>query len=213
MGNRFPICALVESRMHELGLRRSEFARRLGYKNIEKAMKRIDGFIRGNIQHPSAPIILTGLSVALELDQGIIDQAMRATAAIIAEAEQQAGSERRAAFRPCAWLVGTKSRPTQITIYGLTGGAERWLKITLNTACSPASYARQALAVARNTPVLAFHGKTVGFIVNYDPDHAIQFDLDGNPIAQLDGAYSPGQISLFLGSRPVDVKALAKLLD
>jgi hypothetical protein len=47
----------------------------------------------------------------------------------MADAEREAA--RRAAFRPCAWLLGAESTPSQITIYGMTGGAER-LRIPLD---------------------------------------------------------------------------------
>jgi hypothetical protein len=34
----------------------------------------------------------------------------------------------------------------------------------------------------------------MGFIVNYTPDSAVRFDLDGNPVEHFDRAYIPGQV-------------------
>jgi hypothetical protein len=46
----------------------------------------------------------------------------------------------------------------------------------------PVSYAGQALSVVRRTPFVEFFGATTGFIVNYTPDHAVRFDLEGRPV-------------------------------
>jgi len=59
----------------------------------------------------------------------------------------------------------------------------------------------QALAVPRKTPVVHFFGPTTGFIVNYTPDYAVRFDVDGNPIEVLGRAYSPGKVELQIGRR------------
>ena len=45
-------------------------------------------------------------------------------------AEQEEEAAWRATFQPCAYLVGTAERPSSICIYGLSGGADRWLKIS-----------------------------------------------------------------------------------
>jgi hypothetical protein len=80
------------------------------------------------------------------------------------------GYSLRASFKPAAYLLGSSNRPSQIFIFGLTGGTERWLKIPLDTSQSPVTYTEQALAVVRKTPTVQFFGPTTGFIVNYTPD-------------------------------------------
>jgi hypothetical protein len=59
--------------------------------------------------------------------------------------------------------------PSQIFIFAVTGGAERWLKIPFDLSQSSVTYAEQALAVVRKTPFVQFFGRTTGFIVNYTP--------------------------------------------
>jgi hypothetical protein len=44
------IATLIRSRMTELGLSRGEFAKRLGYKNIAKGIRRIDALCDGDIK-------------------------------------------------------------------------------------------------------------------------------------------------------------------
>ena len=87
----------------------------------------------------------------------------------------------RATFEPYAYLVTERAMPTQITICALTGGPDRWLRIALDTARPPLTFAEQALAEARRKAPTLFYGAITGAIVNYSPDRAVRFDLEGNP--------------------------------
>ena len=63
-----------------------------------------------------------------------------------------------------------------------TVGAERWLRIPLDLSKPPVTFAAQAAAFVKQTPKTAFHGPTTGFVINYTPDHAVRFDIDGSPV-------------------------------
>ncbi len=136
MGDYYPIHDLIENQQRRLGMRRSELARRCGFKNVAKGIRRIDGVCHGDLDSPAAKMVLEALPAALELDKDAVETAVRATAEIMAEAERRAAAEReatwRASFMPHAYLLGTETRPSQITFYGLTGGSERWLRIRLD---------------------------------------------------------------------------------
>jgi len=198
MGDHYPIHNLIENQQKRLGMGRSELARRCGFKNVTKGIRRIDSVCHGDLDSQAAKMVLDALPAALEMGRGAVETAVRDTAEIIAEAERRAAAEReatwRASFMPHAYLLGTETRPSQITIYGLTGGAERWLKIPLDLSQPPITFAAQALAVAKETPFVPFHSRTTGFIVNYTPDSAVHFDLDGNLVEHFDRAYVPGQV-------------------
>ena len=157
-------------------------------------------------------MVLDNLAVALEVDKAVVENAIAATAEIIAETNRLAEAERDAAwrksFKPNAYLVGSTNRPTQITFYGMTGGPERWLKIPLDLSQPPVTYALQALEFVAKTPFVPFFGPTTGFVVNYTPDSAVSFDLDGNPIEHFDRAYRPGQVEVFIGKQRLPVRGL-----
>ena len=88
-------------------------------------------------------------------------------------------------------------------MYGFSGGADRWLKIPLDLSQPPVTFAAQAFTVVRRTPFVQFFGATTGFVVNYDPDHAIHFDLDGDPVEVLNHAYRPGEATLTIGRKTI----------
>ena len=60
----------------------------------------------------------------------------------------------------------------------------------------PITFPKQASAFARKTPLVPFHGRTIGFVVNFTPHHAVRFDLATNPVEVLTEAYSPGQVQI-----------------
>jgi hypothetical protein len=165
-----PIQNLINERCRDLGLSRSELVVRCGYKNISKGIRRLDEVYEGDLE--KAVSLLLGLPKALELSPDIVQQAFDET---IRQIAAEADARYRASFSPCAYLLGTSDRPSQIFNFGLTGGADRWLKIPLDLSQPPESYAEQALSVVRKTPVVEFFGATTGFIVNYTPDHAVRF--------------------------------------
>ena len=203
-----PLSILIRKRSQELGLSRSELVRRCGYKNISKGLRRLDQVYAGDFDRAGA--LLGRLPEALDLPPETIQEAIDATTRQIAA---EADALFRASFKPAAYLLGSSNRPSQIWMFGLTGGAERWLKIPLDISESPITYAEQALAVVRKTPFVQFFGPTTGFIVNYTPDHAVRFDLEGRPVETLAHAYRPGEVTLYLGGRAIPPATLGRLLS
>ncbi|HXY58167.1 MAG TPA: hypothetical protein VEH76_06275 [Methylocystis sp.] len=205
MGDQLPISDLIENRQKQLGLGRSELALRRGFKNISKGIRRIDGVCAGDLNSPAARMVLTNLPAALEVEKDTVENALHTTREVMLEAERQAEARREAAwresFKPSAYLVTKGKRPSSITLYGMTGGAERWLKIPLDLSKAPVTYAAQAHEFAKRTPQVTFFGRTTGFIVNYTPDHAVRFDLDGNPVEHFNRAYILEQVEVFVGKR------------
>jgi len=212
MFDHYPIHDLIENRQKQLGLGRNELGRRCGFKNLAKALRRIDGVCHGDLDSPGAKMVLDNLAVALEVDKVVVENAIAATAQVIADANRLAEAGREAAwresFKPHAYLVGSQNHPSQITFYGMTGGPERWLKIPLDLSQPLVTYALQAHEFVAKTPFVPYHGRTTGFIVNYTPDSAVRFDLDGNPIEHFDRAYIPGQVEVLIGKQKLPASGL-----
>jgi hypothetical protein len=205
---------LIDERCRERDLSRSELVRRCGYKNVSKGLHRLDELYGGDLQRTTH--LLAGLPTALELSPDIVQQALNETKQKLKERAAWAAAEAeaawRAAFKPHGILLGTQERPSQIFIFAVAGGAERWLKIPLDLSQPPVTYADQALTIVRKTPSVQFFGRTTGFIVNYTPDHAVRFDCEGRPLETLMRAYRPGEATVCLRRRPVSAEALGKVL-
>ena len=202
-----PLSILIRKRCHDLGLSRGELVLRCGYKNMSKGLRRLDQVCAGEFERAGA--LLARLPDALDLPPETVKEGVTATTRQIAA---EADARWRASFKPAAYLLGTSNRPSQIWMFGVTGGAERWLKIPLDTSQSPVTYAEQALAVVQETPTVQFFGLTTGFIVNYTPDRAVRFDLEGRPMETLARAYRPGEVTLHLGGRAISPATVGRLL-
>ena len=204
---------LIVDRSKALGLSRPDLVRRAGYRNVAKGLRRLDELCVGEMKTTAS--LIAGLPAALELPIEVISDTIRQTGHQIEEAARIAEEKREAAsrksFRPCAYLLGTETRPTQITIYGMTGGSERWLKIPLDLSRPAVTFAVQAFAVASRTPVVPFFGETIGFIVNYTPDFAVRFDLKGDPVEAFDHAYSPGDVTIAIGGKEIPGEVFARI--
>ena len=111
MFDHYPIHELIENQQKRLGLRRNELARRCGFKNLAKGLRRIDGVCHGDLNLPGAKMVLDNLAVALEVDKNVVEGAIAATAQVIADANRLAEEKRdaawRASFKPHAYLIGT----------------------------------------------------------------------------------------------------------
>src|SRR4051812_2377741 len=153
---RLPIHDLEENRLKDLGIERSELVRRVGFKNAAKGIRRIEAMCAGDLVSLSAKMILKALPVALEVSEEIVQDKVHETAWVLEQNEKRTSAERdaawRASFKPNAYLCGTETSPTSITMCAVTGGPERWLKIPIDYSQSAVTYATQALAVVRNKP-------------------------------------------------------------
>ena len=84
-------------------------------------------------------------------------------------------------------------------------GVENLFRIDLDPTQGPVSFVRQTLdRLPQRVPAF---GKPIGFVINYSPDKAVRFDLNGQPIAMLDKAVRPGP-QFRLGGRPIPAEPL-----
>jgi hypothetical protein len=176
-----------------------------GYKNCSKGLRRLDQLLLGDLE--SSRHLIAGLPAALDLPTDTVAEAVKLTCQELEAIRQREAEEAdrawRASFKPHGYYVTERDRPSSITLCAFSGGPDRWLKIALDLTKQPVTFASQALVQAKLKKDTAYFGKIIGVIVNYSPDHAVRFDLDGHPIEVLPKAWRPGQIALTIGRRPV----------
>jgi len=200
MKSDLAIATLIRSRMTELGLSRGEFAKRLGYKNIAKGIRRIDGLCEGDIDGTKQ--FLDALPQALETSADTVKRALDQTVREIELAEKQGAETRdkiwRETFCPHAIILTEHTVPSPIFVAAIIG-VEKLLRIDLDATQGP---------VDRLPEGVPAFGKPIGCVINYSPDKAVRFDRNGQPIAILDKAVRPGTAVLRLGGRPVIGEAM-----
>jgi hypothetical protein len=111
MKSNLAIATLIRSRMTELGLSRGELAKRLGYKNLPKGIRRIDVLCDGDLEGTKQ--FLDALPQALETSAETVKLALEETVREIELVERQEAEARdkiwRENFRPHAIMLHNDS--------------------------------------------------------------------------------------------------------
>jgi len=214
----------VQSRCLTIGLRRSALASAFGHKNISKTLRRLDraladGFDANNLTEEAGQY-LTTLADALQIDVDEVIRAANVTFQAHRESERQAAEDEerrwRERFVPHGYVMTEDPVPSSITMFVLSGGSERWRKLRFDHTRPRCTYARQALALLQDFPrdkdghiEVKFMGRAKDFIINYSPDRALRFDLEGRLVAILGKAYRPGTAYVEIGRKGQRMPPLA----
>jgi hypothetical protein len=193
---------LVRRRCDDLGLTQPELIRRCGYQNVPKGLRRLEQLRSGDFKKGGG--LIDKLPAALEVPVDVIKQAVEDSQRYIREAEEAAW---RAAFRPHGIIVTERQIPQPIFVAALIG-VDVLLRLDFDLASAPATFVGQALdglrhRLARWHGCLPAFGRATGLIINYSPDRAIRFDLEGKALENFDRAYRPGVAQFAIGGRVI----------
>lgn len=198
-----PIAALIDRRCAELGLDPSGLVRACGYSNVTKGLRRLDALRDGRLRRTDG--LVGGLPAGLGVEPPVVEAALEATRAELRKRDEAAY---RARFVPHAVVLTDRSVPRPIFVAAFIG-VERILRIDFDLARDRASYPAQALAALKDRMggpggrgVPAF-GTVTGFVVNYAPDRAVRFGLDGRAVELLPKAARVGRAAMLVGGRPI----------
>ncbi len=208
---QLPIETLVSGRCKELGLRPVELIRRCGYKNISKGIRRLEQLRQGDFS--SSSTLIRTLPAALDVPAEAVREAVDNTQRQIHEAEEAAW---RAAFVPHAAILTERKIPQPIFAAAFIG-VDQLLRVDFDLKQGPESFIDQALnglsqKLAKwNSDKIPTFGRPIGLVVNYSPDRAVRFDLEGNAVEVLDRAYRIGEASFSIGKRYLSSRELGAI--
>ncbi len=202
-----PIKTLVQNRCRELGLSRKDIVRRAGYVNLAKGHRRFDELLAGDVN--AARGLIDRLPTALNLPAETIGVAISATARQQREAEDAAY---RAAFKPRGFIITEHTVPTSITMAAFVG-ADQSLWVDFDPGTTAITYLGQTLRAAKQRSPIRFYGNAVGVVVNYSPDEALRFDMQGIPVEILPTAHQGETLSVSIRGKVVSSKTLAAIFS
>ena len=221
-----PIGSLIINRLRVLDLRREHLLRRAGYKNIAKGLRRLDELLAGELDKTRD--LIRALPAALHVRPEVVERAIEETRRRTAEAQQAAEQARqtvwRAAFRPHAIILTERTVPQPIFVAAFIG-VERLLRIDFDPASVPVSYVKQAVSgirqklaefsskTGRIPETLPAFGCPIGLIVNYTPNRAVRFDLNGDALEILPRAHRPAEPYISLRRRLVRPATLRVIMS
>ena len=178
-GDLSPFQALVADRMKELGLGRSDLARRMGYSNISKGSRRVDELLEDDLFLAVRLRKVLAQGLAVEVEQ--VDRAIEATAET---ARTEHWREYCASFVPHAVALCERDKPSFMLVFGRAVGQRR---MRFPDDLSPVAYTQWAFD--RLPAEVRGFGETTGFVVNYTPYAGLEFDKHGNVVRVLHRAH------------------------
>jgi len=209
--SNLPIALLIRDRMKALGITSAQLIKRCGYINVGKGLRRLDNLCNAN-WHGNDHLIHS-LPDALQISPEALQASIAETERGIEEAAEAAY---RAAFVPQAIILTERKRPTSIMM-AIWLGID--LRVPLDDTAGVITFPAQAVAgIKKQLERYRFKGeiptlgKPTGFIVNYSPDRAVQFDLAGNPLLAFDRSHRPGGPSFSISGRKLTPGELSLFL-
>jgi len=119
---------------------------------------------------------------------------------------------------PHAIMLTERVRPHPLYIAAMIGIAEL-KRVDFTPGSAPVTYLRQALNGVEQKlkrwghSQLPCFGKPTGIIINYTPDWAVRFDLNGEAIESFDAAYRLGEATLSIRGRNFSPSELRSVLS
>lgn len=186
---------LINNRIEELGISYADLVERAGYTNKAKGLRRLDELFNSNFE--SARGLIERLPVALELPRDDISQAIETTKRTIAELVE---AEWRAAFKPNARILTEENgRPRQIALAAISN-AGQYVCIEFPEGMPAEGYLEYVLQVLPKVleDVSRYFYAPLGFVINWNPDSATKYSLDGARLEDLPRAFRGGVLSFSL---------------
>jgi hypothetical protein len=197
------IDVLIARRLSELEMTTSELLQRCGYTNLNKGRRRLAELVEG--ETVKTRMLVDGLPRVL----GLSPEEVRASI----EASRKVESVPEKLFKPHGIIVTERSVPSPIFVAAVFG-IDRILRIDFATESSPVTFVDQAVKGVQarlkefKCECLPAFGRPTGVVVNYAPDQATVFDLEGNAREVLSAACAPGQVTMSIGGKRVDLPSL-----
>ena len=179
--HRNSIECLVHGAMEKAQLTKNDVVRRMGYSNLNKGVRRLDHFLKGDMTDKTFVKKLTeALNASPEEMQSAIDSDQL-------RAKQRAEELARKDFKPYIYLQTTATRPSQICIYALTGGTRTHKMISVPEDLPSESWSKQVKTVRaliiehiqKNEGVVPFFGKASGYLYCPLYDSSYEFTVQG----------------------------------
>lgn len=207
----YSIGKLIRSSIKEKGIKKVEVVKALGYRNIDKGLRRLNDCIQG--QGKCSKAFLRKLAGALEINNQAMDEAIKKTEDEC-RLEREAMARRREIyarknFKPYIYVKTSEKRPNSIAIVAFTGTAV-FKCIDLPEEISSWPIERQIGAASKTIKQhyceMNGHsgqfGKITGYIFYKTYDEGIEFSIEGEVIGDCLGRpVEDGEPALQIGNK------------
>ena len=193
------IIKLIDQSCDRRSISRTALLQAAGYRNATKGLRRLEQLARGDFH--GARGLIEALTRVLDIDDESLAEAIAADktrlAAEEALAQGRTTDQRRAMVQPNA-IIETQTLEPRVMSMLLAMSVGHSLNVNLAVSPGSPSFIDQALQAIelRKTKegTIGSFGRPTGFIVNYNPDLAVRYDLQGREVERLSAMISPGTV-------------------
>jgi hypothetical protein len=209
----FAIETFISDRCSELVLSHSDLIRGAGYKDVSKGMRRLEQLYAGDVS--KGQTLIRALPAVLAVPAETVNKVIEDTQQQLRETENEAW---RRLFKPHAIILTEHYRPQTMFVAAFIG-VNRLLRIDFDLTAGRTSYIHQALNSVREKlsewkcRTLPAFGRPTGVVVNYTPDRAVMFSLEGKALEILPRAYRVGKVRLSVCGQRVSPEVLNKIIS
>lgn len=129
--SHYPISKLISDVFINSGLRPGQFVLKLGYRNVNNGVAKLDRWIK---EGTGTSFFLLQLIEAFHVPKEDIQKALEETKAIAEkeeeEAERKAEELREKNFVPWIFIETYTNRPSSITMFALIGGSSKYINLS-----------------------------------------------------------------------------------
>ncbi len=197
MSEALPIRRLITQ---EAGLSVHELARRLGYRDAARGMRKLEAFLDGDFDNP---FIRERLAEAMGRPEDEIEEALAESRKVLEARREAARAEEerrwRAEFKPHGLILTDRDHPRPIFMWAFGYHPEH---VDLEGVPEARHVETMLAAIAeRRYPDgrLPLWGRITGFAINRTPDHAVLYDPQGRQLETRDRAVRLGEGYMALG--------------
>jgi len=202
-----PIHALIYSVMKGKGVARLTLVKSLGYRNVNRGLRRIDDLL---LSGTGRKALLAKIAEVLGIDQEQIDKALDETRELLRKEREY--SERKK-FRPYIYVQHASQRPCSITIVAFVGVDQfKFILVPWEITALPLQQQVESVSTlvrehyqGKGTRCTMF-GEITGYIYRYSFDEGISFSVHGellNADLKRKGSEWSPQATLTIGGKRV----------
>jgi hypothetical protein len=204
--SEYPVSQFLVRIMQERGFSPAEFIQSLGYRSIERGLRRLQPWVEQGhgFDKIMKQITASYPGYAEELGNAILETKAVMHAEFEVEWRERCKAE-AGTFRPHIHADGEKTVPSQICTFGMTGGHGRWTTIPIpqNILDLPDDYQLAALAELMEGYRLTYKGQVPFFgplkgfkfvrLLDY-----FRFDKDGQFVERVDRPFRSSPCAVWL---------------
>lgn len=184
---------LMGARCSALSISKRDLVTRAGFANTAKGLRRLERI--ESFDFESSRHLIDKLPMAIDVAQADVNRAREQSINALRDEREE---NWRRGFRPFALVrTGKRGCPRQISLAAFCN-AGQYVNTYFDKNTLPDAYVRTAVAAFKSNKedISKFYYTPENIVINYSPDRAVLYTLDGEFLEEMGGATKPASLTV-----------------